>query len=68
MINCENPYVWNQLKPRELINPHQFEGSEILKDLVFKLHWGVNLNEVNGFEDTVNFINNMDQLHLHAKE
>lgn len=65
IINSGCRYAWNMLKPEELINPGQFEGSECLQNLVFKLHWGVELNELNGIEDALNLVKNMEQLHLH---
>lgn len=68
VINNECRYAWNLIKPEELINPGQFEGSEYLQNLVFKLHWGIELNELNGIEDTRNLIKNIDQLHFHASQ
>lgn len=66
ITNNEHSYTWNLLKPEELINPGQFQGSENMQNHVFKLHWGVELNELNGIEDTLNLIKNIEQLRLHA--
>lgn len=68
VINNESRYAWNLIKPEELANPGRFEGSELLENLVFKLHWGVKLNELNGIEDVRNLIKNINQLHIHTSQ